>query len=668
MSSKRASRLDELIIDNFAGGGGASTGIELALGRSPDVAINHDPEALAMHELNHPRTRHYKSDVFDIDPRVVTRMRPVGLAWFSPDCTHHSKARGCKPIRQRGKKSRSLAWIVVKWALLVRPRVLMLENVEEFQEWGPVIPKKHANGKPVKDTDGAPLFVPCPDRRGRTFQQWVRKLQRLNYVVEWRELRACDYGAPTIRKRLFVIARCDGKPIVWPEPTHGKPTSPGVLAGKLLPWRTAAEIIDWSLPCPSIFLTPEEAKPLRLKRPLKENTLKRIAAGVKKYVLEHADPFIVYANHGGEEFRGRGVDQPMATVTAARDAVGVVSPFVTAYHGAKSEGDARGQSLSEPLRTQDTGNRFGLVAPVVTYAQHGGLNRSADAPLHTITGSRKDQNCVVAPYLVSPAHSKTTGRGPNHWSLDEPVRTVTSSNDRCVVSAVLDRQFGNSTGAGIDEPVGTVMPGGDGKTALVQAFLAQHNTGVVGRPADAPVSTITQRGTQQQVVECAFVSHQRTSNTGGGDGDVRKPVNCLTSGGQHLAAVRAFLCKYYGQGGQWQDCRDPVHTVPTRDRLGVVTVKGELYELADIGMRMFTPRELFNAQGFPATYRLDVWCSERRNKAGERMKPGLLPKDSLVRMCGNSVCPDMAAALVRANCPELKAKKRIRRQLELKGT
>lgn len=657
----------ELIIDNFAGGGGASTGIEMALGRSPDVAINHDAEALAMHKANHPRTRHYQSDVFEIDPRVVTRMQPVGLAWFSPDCTHHSKARGAKPIRVKGKKSRSLAWVVIKWALLVKPRVIMLENVEEFQDWGPVVPKRDRRGRAMTDPDGMPLYVPCPDRRGRTFRAWVAKLKRLGYAVEWRELRACDYGAPTIRKRLFLIARCDGKPIVWPQPTHGKPDSEWVRSGKLLPWRTAAEIIDWSLPCHSIFLTPKEAKPLRLKRPLKENTLKRIAAGVRKYVLEHPNPFIVCANHGGDHFRGRGVDEPLSTVTASRDAVGLVQPFLTKYHGAKSEGDARGQVLDEPMRTQDTANRFGIVAPVMTYAQHGGLNRPADAPLHTITGSSKDQNCVIAPYLV-PNLGERDGQAPRCRRIQEPLPTVTGhGNGARLVAAVVDRQFSHSNGAGIDEPVGTVMPGGNGKTALVQAFLAQHNTGVIGHSAKVPVSTVTQRGTQQQVVECAFVSHQRTSNTGGGDGDLRKPVNCLTTC-NNVAAVRAFLCKYYGQGGQWQDCREPVHTLPTRDRLGLVTVAGELFELVDIGMRMLTPRELFAAQGFPPTYRLDIWCSERRNKQGKLMPPGLLPKDSLVRMCGNSVCPDLAAALARANCADMRMRsRRAQRQLELRG-
>jgi len=575
----------KLIIDNFAGGGGASTGIELALGRSPDVAINHDAEALAMHEANHPWTRHYQSDVFEIDPRVVTRMQPVGLAWFSPDCTHHSKARGCKPIRSRGKKSRSLAWVVVKWAMLVKPEVMILENVEEFEDWGPVIPKTDGRGCPMQDVNGEPLYVPCPNRRGRTFKQWVAKLKRLGYAVEWRQLRACDYGSPTIRKRLFVIARCDGRPIVWPEPTHGKPGSPAVVSGKLAPWRCAAEIIDWSLPCPSIFLTPEEAKPLHLKRPLAENTMKRIAAGVKRYVLDHPNPFIVYANHGGDWFRGRSVNDPMATVTASRDAVGLVAPYLVPNLGERDGQSPRCRSVEDPLPTvTGTANGAKLVAPILSYAQQGGSNRDARDPMSTITGSRKDQNC------------------------------------------------------------------------LVQAFLAQHNGGNVGRHPNKPLSTITQMGTQQQVVQASLLSHQRGSNINGGDGRLDKPVNCLTTA-KNVAIVNAFLCKYYGQGGQWQDCREPVHTVPTVDRMGLVMVDGLPHQIVEIGMRMLTPRELFSAQGFPATYRIDIDLNGRR-----------LPKSSQVRMCGNSVCPQLAEALVRANCLDLRQKSRpARRQLELRG-
>jgi DNA (cytosine-5)-methyltransferase 1 len=606
----------ELIVDNFAGGGGASTGIEMALGRSPDVAINHDPEALAMHEANHPKTRHYATDVFEIDPRVCVRNQPVGLAWFSPDCTHHSKARGGKPIREAGKKSRALAWVVVKWAERVRPRVIALENVSEFFEWGPVIPKVDDAGQHVADAAGRPMFVPCPNRKGVTFRRWQRKLERLGYVVEWKELRACDYGAPTIRKRFFCIARCDGKPIVWPKPTHGDPRSDAVKSGALLPWRCAADIIDWSRPCPSIFLTPEEARLIGCKRPLMPNTMKRIAAGVRRYVLEAKQPFLVVCNHGGDWFRGRGVDQPMPTATASRDANGLVMPFVSV-------------------------------------AQHGGSNRAADDPLNTVTASTKDQNCLVAPFLASPAHSTTTGRGPNHWSVEEPLRTVLASNDKVVVSPHLQRQFGRSDVASAESPVPTVMPGGQGKTALVAAFLAQHNGGMVGHPAQRPLSTLTNRCTQQQVVAASLLSHQRTSNVNGGNGSLERPINCLTTA-NHVAEVRAFLLKYYGTD-QDPQIEGPLHTITTKERFGLVTVEGVNYEIVDIGMRMLSARELFRAQGFPDAYQIDVEHAGRP-----------LPKSSQVRMCGNSVCPQLAAALVKANCPELAKQKRTK-QRELVG-
>lgn len=619
-----------MIVDNFAGGGGASTGIEMAVGRSPDVAINHNVEALAMHEANHPATRHYATDVFEIDPRVVVRNQRVGLAWFSPDCTHHSKARGGKPIREAGKKSRALAWVVVKWAQQIRPRVIMLENVEEFEQWGPVIRKVGEDGEPSFGSDGLPWYVPCPKRAGKTFRMWKRKLERLGYVVELKQLRACDYGAPTVRKRLFVIARCDGEPIKWPEPTHGKPDSPEVQSGKRLPWRTAAEIIDWSIPCHSIFLTPEEEKPIGVIRPLAENTTKRIAAGLKRYVLDAAKPFIVYCNHGGDGFRGRGVDDPFATVTCSRDAAGLVTPFLTPYHGPKSETETRAGDPLQPIPTVDTQNRFGLVVP-----------------------------------FTVPNYSERQGQAPRCGSVEVPSPTITPrANGFRLVAPVLSREFGKSSGVSIEQPLPTVMSTGQGKTALVEAFIAQHNGGMVGHDARKPLSTITQLGTQQQVVAASFLSHQRTSNTAGGQGDPTQPVNSLNSGGNHVAHVMAFLSKYYGSEHNHQGVGEPAHTVPTRDRFGLVVVNGVDYQIVDIGMRMLTARELFRAQGFPDSYRIAVLAPSAAGKLR------LMPKDAQVRMCGNSVCPDLAAALVKANCPWLKEPHRTTtqaRQLELAG-
>ena len=327
----------ELIVDNFAGGGGASTGIELATGRSVDIAINHDPAAIAMHRANHPTTKHYCENVWDVDPVEACAGRPVGLAWFSPDCKHFSKAKGGKPVE---KAIRGLAWVAIRWAKLVRPRVIIIENVEEFTTWGPLVDNR-----------------PDPSRKGQTFRRFVHALKRYGYKVEWNELRACDYGAPTIRKRFFLIARCDGLPIVWPEPTHGDPATLFVASGILQPWRTAAEIIDWSIPCPSIF---------DRKKQLCENTMRRITRGLKKFVLDHPHPYIV--------------DKRFA-------------PFLIQYHGEQSDKDVRGQAIDRPLMTADASNRYGLVSAFLLKYYGQGNGQTLAEPLHTIT--TKDRFGIV---------------------------------------------------------------------------------------------------------------------------------------------------------------------------------------------------------------------------------------------------------------------------------
>ncbi len=393
----------ELIIDSFAGGGGASTGIEMALGRSPDIAINHDATALAMHEVNHPSTRHLTADIWSVDPREATGGRPVGLLWASPDCKHFSKAKGGKPVE---KNIRSLAWVVVHWANTVSPRIIMLENVEEFSTWGPLA----ADGRP------------CPVQKGKTFKRWVGELQRLGYAVEWRELRACDYGAPTIRKRLFLIARRDGRPILWPEPTHGDPKSEAVRSGRLKPWRTAAEIIDWSLPCPSIFDTSEEIMAkygLRAVRPLQPATMARIAKGMKRYVLDAAKPFIVNLTHHGAE-RTESVAGPLMTVTGAhRGEKALVKPFVTGVGGRMGQSEPR--SANQPLQTLTAKADSVVVTSFVTAAQQGGSDRPAEKPLHTITASAKDQNQVVSAHVMTMRNSQKP-----HESADKPAHTVTA--------------------------------------------------------------------------------------------------------------------------------------------------------------------------------------------------------------------------------------------------
>ncbi len=496
-----------LVIDNFAGGGGASTGIELGLGRPVDIAVNHDPEAVAMHDINHPHTKHFCESVWEVDPRVVVGGRPVDLCWFSPDCKHFSKAKGGAPVK---KEIRGLAWVAIRYAATVKPKVIMLENVEEFVTWGPLA------------TDGRP----CPKNKGRTFTSFVNALRRLGYQVDWRELRACDYGAPTIRKRLFLIARCDGQPIVWPEPTHGDPASEAVKAKRLKPWRTAAEIIDWSLPCPSIFTR---------KKPLAENTLRRIARGVQRYVLESAAPFIINTRNGeraGQKPRTASIGQPLWTVTALGSQQALIAPVITKFRS-----NDRGSSVEAPLATV-TANSF-IKKP-------GGA-----APIG-----------VVAAFLAKHYGGNYTGPGS---SLESPLPTATTVDHN----------------------------------ALVTSHLVKLRNNCIGQ-------------------------------------DAREPIHTLTTGG-HMGEVRAFLLKYY-ETAVGQPLTDPLHTVTTKHRMGLVMVKGEPYQIVDIGMRMLEPHELFAAQGFPADYIHD------RTAGGKK-----LSKAAQVRMCGNSVCPPVAAALVRAN-------------------
>lgn len=381
----------EIIVDSFAGGGGASTGIEWALGRPVDIAINHDPAAIAMHRANHPDTEHYCESVWDVDPRKVTYGRPVSLFWLSPDCKHFSKAKGGKPVE---KSIRGLAWIAVRWAATVRPRVIMLENVEEFKTWGPLTKEGY----------------PDPAKKGKTFDSFIRALEKQGYKVDFRELRACDYGAPTIRKRFFMIARCDGFPIRWPEPTHGDPKSEAVINGKLQPWRTAAETIDWSLPCPSIFTR---------KKPLAENTLRRIARGIQKFVMENPEPFIMQAFGGNYTGAGKSIKEPLPTITA-KDHNYLVTPFLAQYHSYSSDG-ARGQTMDRPLLTLDTSNRYALVSAFVTKFYKTGIGQSVLEPLHTVTtspGHFGEVRAFLTQYYGTGVGSKLTDPLPTVVSKD----------------------------------------------------------------------------------------------------------------------------------------------------------------------------------------------------------------------------------------------------------
>lgn len=426
---------EEMIIDNFAGGGGASTGIELATGRAVDAAINHDPDAILMHQTNHPHTRHYCESVWDVEPWEVTRGRPVGLAWFSPDCKHFSKAKGSKPV---DRNIRGLAWIVLKWAGTVKPRVIILENVEEFQTWGPV-----RKGKPVKS------------RRGETFRKWKEQLQALGYEIDHRELVAADYGAPTIRKRFFLIARCDGKKIIWPERTHAPKDSEEVKSGKCKPWRGAAEIIDWTIPCPSIFDTTDEIKEkygIRAVRPLAVNTQKRIARGIEKFVLQNKEPFIVpigYGERKGQAPRVHDINEPLSTIVGSGKQY-LAMPSLIQYHTEQSE-RVRGQGIDEPIMTLDAANRYGLsVAYLAEYFQNG-RPLDVNSPLHTST--TKDRECLCMAHMEKFFSGGYTGNGSD---ANTPLGTVTAVDHNGLVETFISKFYKTGIGQKPDEPLHTV--------------------------------------------------------------------------------------------------------------------------------------------------------------------------------------------------------------------
>lgn len=764
----------ELAIDLFAGGGGASTGIEQAIGRPVDIAINHDREAVAMHFANHPQTKHYVEDVFAVDPVAVVDGRPVGLLWASPDCKHFSKAKGGKPV---SKKIRGLAWVVIKWAKLVRPRVIFLENVEEFQTWGPL----GADNKP------------CKLRKGRTFARWKSSLEQLGYKVGYKEDRAHEFGTPTIRKRLYLIARCDGEPIVFPETTHAQADSLTVKAKKQKPFRTAAECIDWDDPAPSIF---------ERKKPLADATNKRIAKGIRRYVIDAANPFIVPLTHqggdrtedinkpfmtitganrgekalivptlvqtgygeregqapraldieqplgtvvgtnkhalvsafltehaqaanqrvlpvdeplrtqmaevkgghysmvaatligaGGPAYSGKptAVDKPMgaqttenhkaiATATLIKNYTGVVGSdlndpigtvtgidhhsLVTAnlvhYHADKSPKDVRASDLRDPIKTQTTENRHGLVTAHLTKFRSGSTGSAMDEPVHTLTaggeaarpstgnvmgmvtaalvgvggragqsrprgvdeptatGTAKADAALVTATLVNTANSKTTGRGPNTWPVEDPLRTVTSAGGQALMTA-------NLVHLGHGEEA-------NGKKRWSHGI----------RDVEVPLNTVTASGMASGLVTSNLIKLRGTSKEGQ---SVEEPLHTISAQGTHHAEVRAFMIKYYGTD-QDPSLQEPLHTVTTKDRFGLVTVKGQQYIIVDIGLRMLRRRELFRAQGFGDDYIIS-WGIDPFT--GERIS---ITNTASIRMCGNSVCPPMAKAYVLANYKE----------------
>lgn len=544
MNYAQESLVDEIIVDNFAGGGGASTGIEIATGMAVAIAINHDPAAILMHKTNHPYTEYLQASVWDVDPKAVCRGRPVGLAWFSPDCKHFSKAKGAALV---DRKIRGLAWITLRWAATVRPRVIILENVEEFQTWGPV-----RKGKPVKKLAGT------------TFRKFISQLEALGYTVEFRELVAADFGAPTSRKRFYMIARCDGRPIVWPKPTHSKTGADG-----LPKWHSAAEIIDWSLPCPSVFASKAqimERYGLKAVRPLAKNTMRRIIRGVDKFTIRSGKPFIVQQKF---QNAAQNIEKPLTTVTAVGShelCRPLLAPALIQYHTEQTE-NVRASGLGTPINTVDASNRYGLTcANLVEY----------------YTGGRP-------------------------LDVQDPMHTVTSHDREAVVAAHIAKYYGGVVGEKVGEPLPTVTA--IDHNAVCAAYVVKFKGDEVGTQPTGPLHTQTSSG--------VFAV-------------------CRT----HLEKIRSG-----DELGYWPLIRDLLNEfcgyTLAEDEVILLEIGGTLYYIADIGLRMLSPRELYNAMGFPPDYIID------RDYQGHEYG-----RTKQVARCGNAVCPPVASALVRANLPE----------------
>ncbi|MDC3735458.1 DNA cytosine methyltransferase [Pseudomonas syringae pv. syringae] len=650
---------DEIVVDFFCGGGGAGTGLEMGLGRTVSVAKNHSPAAISMHTVNHPGAKHFTTDVFDGDPDTECGGKAVGWFHMSPDCTHHSQAAGGQP---RKREIRNLSWIGLKWAGKKKPRVISLENVKQILQWGPLVAKRcKSTGRVVKLGGGiaAPrevvpvdqqFLVPDPARRGQTWAVFVAELKRLGYAVEWRVIRACDFGAPTSRERLFMIARCDGQPIVWPEPTHAKRP-----AKRQKPWRTAAECIDFTDLGKSIF---------GRKKDLAPATLRRCAKGMKKFVIDNPTPFIVpIANWSGE------------TV----------------------------QSANEPLRTVTSypkGGAFSVVSPVIAPATHQGSDRINDPlePLPTVTCANRGELTLISPTLIQSGYGEREGQQPRVPGIDQPLGTVVAGGVKHALAAAHLVKFRfNDAGKGLDEPLPTITSGGNYQRPAGAAhamgvstvFMAQMNGGfntTHAKGVDEPMTTVTNTGSQQQLVAASLVHLRGNCDAR----DTAEPLHTISAGGQHHGLVTAFMERQFGASvGQPLDepaptvtaggggkssvvslrlspeheegalrvaaflisyygtenvsgAGEPAPTITTKDRLALVTVmvKGTPYVIIDICLRMLKPSELYKAQGFPADY---VITHGADGKA--------FTKTQQVHMCGNSVSPPPMAALARANDP-----------------
>lgn len=654
---------DEIVVDFFCGGGGAGTGLEMGLGRTVNVAKNHSPQAISMHTVNHPGAKHYTTDVFEGDPDTECGGKAVGWFHMSPDCTHHSQAAGGQP---RKREIRNLSWIGLKWAGMKRPRVISLENVKQILQWGRLIAKRDkATGRVVKlggDVAapgevvpvGQQFLVPDPKQRGRTWRRFVALLEGMGYVVEWKVIRACDFGAPTSRERLFMIARCDGQPIVWPEPTHAKNPTKGQQK-----WKTAADCIDFTDLGKSIF---------GRKKDLAPATLRRVAKGMKKFVIDSASPFIVpIANWSGETVQS--ADEPLRTVTS-----------------------------------YPKGGAFSVVSPIIAPATHQGSDRINDPlePLPTVTCANRGELTLISPVMVTAAHGEGKPGGVKRWgdgskSSADPLGTVTASGGHSIAAAHLVKFRFDDAGKALDEPLPTITSGGNYQRpagaahamGISTVFMAQMNGGfntTDAKSIEDPMTTVTNTGSQQQLAVANLVHLRGNCDAR----DLNDPLHTVSAGGQHHGLVSAFMERAFGGSvGQGLDdpaptitaggggksslvsltlspeheagalrvaaflisyygtenigaCDSPAPTVTTKDRLAMVTVmvKGTPYVIVDICLRMLKPSELYKAQGFPADYIISH---------GADGKP--FTKTQQVHMCGNSVSPPPMAALARANDP-----------------
>ena len=602
---------DELIIDNFAGGGGASVGIELATGRPVDIAVNHDADAIAMHSVNHPYTTHYQEDVFAIDPEEVTGGRPVGIAWFSPDCKHFSRAKGNKPVEH---KIRGLSWVIIKWAMSsVAPRRIFMENVEEIQTWGPLITDADGKSRPDPEHAGETFkaFVgmlsdgvepDCPAlaeaceflqiERGSTDEQ--RLINGLGYKVEFKVLKACDYGAPTIRKRFYLVARNDGKPIVFPEATHGK--------GKgLKPYRTAAECIDWSIPCPSIF---------ERKKPLVKNTLRRVARGLDKFVIKNPKPYILEMNFDNPF---QDVDRPMSTQTSANHHYLITPNLVQANY------ENPPQDIAKPMSTQTSVNKHFVVTPTLVECSHksGPGIHNVEEPLNTVTGKA----CFAA---SAPLLSKYfSGEGAKASGIGDPVPTVTAKDHNSLVVANIVHYYGGADHASkSDAPVPTV-------TTLPRHYLCTSNLCVLRKNMD-------------------------------GKG-LDEPMPTLTTSAGHFAEIRTYLLPVDNTQDlyHWNEVRNLLNEYADysikENEILIIEINGTPYFIGDIGMRMLRAEELKLAQGFPVDYIIDI-----EQAIGKKYSEA-----KQIARLGNAVCPPVATALIRANCADMAYKKVLKTVADL---